>query len=90
MSHVKEMNIVIDLIFNIKLNRLLGFRRATPVTGRSLNVTTEMYELSEPEFKQTFFVSPQPDSNLCFYGICRRYCDPYHPICAKNDMVEVN
>lgn len=76
--------------FHIKFNRLLGFRRVTPVTGRSLNVTTEMYELSEPEFKQTFFVSPQPDSNLCFYGICERYCDPYHPICAKNDMLEVN
>lgn len=74
----------------LKWNRLMGFRRTTPVTGRSMNVTTEMYELSEPEFKHTFFVSPQPDSNLCFYGICKRYCDPYHPICAKNHMLEVN
>ena len=48
------------------LDRLLGFRRAVPVTGRLLNITTEIYELADSDLLKTFFVSPA--GNLCFHG----------------------
>ena len=48
------------------LDRLLGFHRAVPVTGRLLNITTEIYELADSDLLKTFFVSPA--GNLCFHG----------------------
>lgn len=48
------------------LDRLLGFRRASPVTGRVLNITRDIYELAEADLLKTFFVSPA--GNLCFHG----------------------
>lgn len=68
------------------LDRLLGFRRAMPVTGRVLNMTTELYELAEGELLKTFFVSPS--NNLCFHGKCSYYCDTAHAICGDPDTLE--
>lgn len=48
------------------LDRLLGFRRAVPVTGRHVNITTDLYELAENDLLKTFFISPA--GNLCFHG----------------------
>lgn len=48
------------------LDRLLGFHRAVPVTGRLLNITTDIYELADTDLLKTFFVSPA--GNLCFHG----------------------
>ena len=48
------------------LDRLLGFRRAVPVTGRHINITTDIYELAEADLLKTFFISPA--GNLCFHG----------------------
>ena len=48
------------------LDRLLGFRRAVPVTGRKINITTDIYELAETDLLKTFFISPA--GNLCFHG----------------------
>ena len=48
------------------LDRLLGFRRAVPVTGRKINITSDIYELAETDLLKTFFVSPA--GNLCFHG----------------------
>ena len=48
---------------------LLGFRRAVPVVGRVLNITSELYALATGDLLKTFFVSP--DNNLCFHGKCR-------------------
>ncbi|XP_055300427.1 extracellular serine/threonine protein CG31145-like isoform X2 [Sitodiplosis mosellana] len=72
------------------LDRLLGFRRAFPVTGRILNMTSEVYDRSEKKLRNTFFTSLQPYSNKCFYGTCRRYCDIYHPVCGVNGMLEAS
>lgn len=71
------------------ISRLLGFRRAFPVVGRLLNVTSEIYDISDKQLRKTFFTSLQPYKNLCFYGTCRRYCDIYHPVCGTNGMLEV-
>lgn len=69
--------------------RLLGFRRAFPVTGRIVNMTSEIYNICGSELRNTFFTSLQPYNNLCFYGTCKRYCDIYHPVCGTNRLIEV-
>ena len=68
------------------LDRLLGFRRAIPVTGRTLNITRDIYSLAEGDLLKTFFISPA--GNLCFHGKCSYYCDTSHAICGAPDMLE--
>lgn len=48
------------------LDRLLGFRRAPPVVGRLVNMTTELYAMATGDLLRTFFISPA--QNLCFHG----------------------
>ncbi|XP_030369881.1 extracellular serine/threonine protein CG31145 isoform X1 [Scaptodrosophila lebanonensis] len=68
------------------LDRILGFRRAMPVAGRTLNITTEIYQLADENLLKTFFVSPS--LNLCFHGKCSYYCDTSHAICGNPDLLE--
>ncbi|KAL4717970.1 hypothetical protein ACJJTC_013009 [Scirpophaga incertulas] len=68
------------------LDRILGFRRAMPVVGRILNMTTEIYDVTEGDILKTFFVSPA--NNFCFHGKCSYYCDTGHAICGNPDMLE--
>jgi len=70
------------------LDRLLGFRRAVPVTGRKINITTDIYELAETDLLKTFFISPA--GNLCFHGKCSYYCDTSHAICGHPDNSEAS
>lgn len=70
-------------------SRVLGFRRAFPVTGRIVNMTSEIFNICGKELRNTFFTSLQPYNNMCFYGTCRRYCDIYHPVCGQNGLIEV-
>lgn len=72
------------------IRRLLGFRRAMPVTGRTVNLITEIMRKAEPDLQKSFFISPKPDENLCFHGDCKQYCDEYHPICGNPITIEVN
>lgn len=67
----------------------MGFRRAMPVTGRILNMTSEIYEIADENITRTFYISPQPDQNLCFYGDCTQYCSINHPFCGQKDMLKV-
>ncbi|XP_014480993.1 PREDICTED: extracellular serine/threonine protein CG31145 [Dinoponera quadriceps] len=73
-------------IASFHLDRLLGFRRAMPVSGRTLNVTTEIYQIADGELLKTFFVSPA--GNLCFHGKCSYYCDTAHAVCGTPDSLE--
>ncbi|XP_063994366.1 extracellular serine/threonine protein CG31145 [Diachasmimorpha longicaudata] len=73
-------------IATFHLDKLLGFRRAMPVTGRTLNMTTEIYQLADGELLKTFFVSPA--GNMCFHGRCSYYCDTSHAICGNPDTLE--
>lgn len=68
------------------LDRILGFRRAIPVTGRTLNITSDVYSLAEGDLLKTFFISPA--GNICFHGKCSYYCDTSHAICGQPDMLE--
>ncbi|XP_043280533.1 extracellular serine/threonine protein CG31145 [Venturia canescens] len=73
-------------IASFHLDRLLGFRRAMPVVGRTLNMTTEIYQIADGELLKTFFVSPV--GNVCFHGRCSYYCDTGHAICGNPDTLE--
>lgn len=73
-------------VFFFLFCRILGFRRAMPVTGRLLNITTEIYQVADDNLLRTFFVSPS--SNLCFHGKCSYYCDTGHAVCGNPDMLE--
>ncbi|RWS29205.1 extracellular serine/threonine protein-like protein [Leptotrombidium deliense] len=73
-------------IASFHLDRLLGFRRSPPVSGRVLNMTSEIYALADEELLKTFFISPA--NNLCFHGKCSYYCDTAHAICGHPDTLE--
>lgn len=68
------------------LDRVLGFYRVPPVTGRLVNMTKEIFLLAEKNLKKTFYVSPA--GNLCFFGDCTYYCDSRHSFCGNVDMIE--
>lgn len=68
------------------LDRVLGFQRAMPVTGRLINITTEIFEVANSDLMRTSFVSPA--NNLCFHGKCSYYCDTGHAICGNPDTLE--
>lgn len=68
------------------LDRLLGFRRAMPVAGRILNITSDIYQLADDDLLKTFFISPS--NNVCFHGKCSYYCDTSHAICGNPDTLE--
>ncbi|XP_040578284.2 extracellular serine/threonine protein CG31145 isoform X8 [Lepeophtheirus salmonis] len=67
------------------LDRLLGFRRAVPVTGRQLNISSDLYKSASLELQKTFFISPL--GNLCFHGKCSYYCDTSHAVCGEIDII---
>ncbi|XP_063875211.1 extracellular serine/threonine protein CG31145-like [Scylla paramamosain] len=68
------------------LDRLLGFRRAVPTMGRTVNITRELYMLAKGDLLKTFFFSPE--KNHCFHGKCSYFCDTAHAICGSPDMLE--
>lgn len=59
-----------------------------PVTGRKINLITDILRLADKTLQSSFFISPKPDENLCFIGICNLYCNDLHPICGKGHMIE--
>ncbi|XP_072889566.1 extracellular serine/threonine protein kinase FAM20C-like [Hemitrygon akajei] len=69
------------------LDRILGFRRIPPVSGRHVNVVEDVKELTtDDRLERTFFISP--DNNVCFYGSCSYYCDMEHPLCGRPKLME--
>lgn len=73
-------------LYGVFCSRILGFRRAMPVIGRILNMTTDLYQKADGDLLNTFFVSPS--DNLCFHGKCSYYCDTSHAICGNPDTLE--
>ena len=57
-----------------------------PVTGRTMNLTSELYLVGEANLLKTFFVSPA--NNYCFHGHCSYYCDTSHAVCGHPDTLE--
>jgi hypothetical protein len=48
------------------LDRILGFRRAPPVTGRIIDIAEDIQRLAPDDLLKTFFISPI--GSLCFVG----------------------
>ncbi|XP_072444508.1 extracellular serine/threonine protein kinase FAM20C-like [Chiloscyllium punctatum] len=69
------------------LDRILGFRRIPPTSGRRVDVVKEIRERTfDKHLERTFFISPA--NNVCFYGDCSYYCDMEHPLCGKPHLME--
>lgn len=68
--------------------RLLGFRKAMPVTGRKIDLILDVLRLADSKLQETFFISPKPNENICLTGKCDLYCDFEHPICGKGRSLE--
>ncbi|XP_062514877.1 glycosaminoglycan xylosylkinase-like [Corticium candelabrum] len=66
------------------LDGILGFRRAPPVAGRTVNLSKEVIPVSEHKLLKTFF---KQNGNDCFYGVCY-YCKKSDPACAKGTIME--
>ncbi|CAM1325016.1 FAM20A (predicted) [Pycnogonum litorale] len=73
-------------IASFHLDRILGFRRAVPVTGRYLNIRQDIMNKTSESVESTIFVSPA--DNLCIVGECKYYCVTGHAICGNPDKVE--
>ncbi|XP_005421992.3 extracellular serine/threonine protein kinase FAM20C-like [Geospiza fortis] len=69
------------------LDRILDFRRIPPVSGRLVNITKEIRDITtDKKLAKTFFISPA--GNVCFYGECSYYCSTEHALCGKPDQLE--
>ncbi|XP_014818768.1 PREDICTED: extracellular serine/threonine protein kinase FAM20C-like [Calidris pugnax] len=69
------------------LDRILDFRRIPPVSGRLVNITKEIRDITtDKKLAKTFFISPA--GNVCFYGECSYYCSTEHALCGKPDRLE--
>ncbi|NWJ03932.1 FA20C kinase, partial [Crypturellus undulatus] len=69
------------------LDRILDFRRIPPVSGRLVNITQEIRDITtDKKLAKTFFISPA--GNVCFYGECSYYCSTEHALCGKPDQLE--
>ncbi|XP_034984304.2 extracellular serine/threonine protein kinase FAM20C-like [Zootoca vivipara] len=69
------------------LDRILDFRRIPPVSGRLVNITKEIRDITtDRKLLKTFFISPA--GNVCFFGECSYYCSTEHALCGKPDQLE--
>ncbi|KPP59807.1 extracellular serine/threonine protein kinase FAM20C-like [Scleropages formosus] len=69
------------------LDRVLGFRRIPPVSGRLINVTKEIKHITtDRKLARTFYTSPA--GNVCFYGQCSYYCSTEHAVCGRPVFLE--
>ncbi|XP_011661064.2 glycosaminoglycan xylosylkinase [Strongylocentrotus purpuratus] len=66
------------------LDRVLDFRRAPLVVGRTLNLKTEILPVASPALNDTFL---EKNNNICFYGKCY-YCKPEEAACADGFTME--
>lgn len=66
------------------LDRVLNFRRAPLVTGRRINLISEILPIAADRLSETF---KQKDGNECFYGQCF-YCKETELACAVNGVLE--
>uniref|UniRef100_A0A8C1IXY6 FAM20A golgi associated secretory pathway pseudokinase n=1 Tax=Cyprinus carpio TaxID=7962 RepID=A0A8C1IXY6_CYPCA len=69
------------------LDRVLDFRRVPPVTGRFINVTGEILDITHnEELRSVFFTSPA--NNTCFFAKCLYVCKSEYAVCGHPDLLE--
>ncbi|XP_052260131.1 extracellular serine/threonine protein CG31145-like isoform X2 [Dreissena polymorpha] len=69
-----------------QLDKVLGFYRVPPTTGRKFNITSELKPIAPDSMYKTLFYSPA--GNLCFFGKCDYYCNSAHAFCGHPDVIE--
>lgn len=75
-------------VASFALDQLLGFRRAVPVAGRTMNMFTELFDHIDESFMSQFFFAPPPSKIFCFYGKCSKLCEIDFPFCGNPDYLE--
>lgn len=69
------------------LDRILDFRRVPPVSGRLINITQDILEVTgNSELESVFFVSPA--NNVCFFAKCLYMCKTEYAVCGDPHMIE--
>ncbi|XP_020503810.1 pseudokinase FAM20A [Labrus bergylta] len=69
------------------LDRVLDFRRVPPVSGRLVNVTGEVLQVTHNEdLRGVFFISPA--NNTCFFAKCLYVCKTEYAVCGGPDLLE--
>ncbi|XP_034563063.1 pseudokinase FAM20A [Notolabrus celidotus] len=69
------------------LDRILDFRRVPPVSGRLVNVTGEVLQVTHNEdLRGVFFTSPA--NNTCFFAKCLYVCKTEYAVCGNPDLLE--
>ncbi|XP_053710122.1 pseudokinase FAM20A [Synchiropus splendidus] len=69
------------------LDRVLDFRRVPPVTGRRLNLTGEVLNVTHnDDLRAVFFTSPV--NNTCFFAKCLYVCKTEYAVCGSPDLLE--
>lgn len=71
-------------IASFTLDKLLGFRRAVPVAGRSVNLLKEIYPYVGEDLDDRFFYSPT--ENFCFRG--NWLGSMYLPFCGHPEAID--
>lgn len=68
--------------------RVMGSRRAMPVSGRTLHMVIDILRLAYPDLQYGFFISPA--NNLCFFETSfQQYGDTFDPVCGDGYILEV-
>ncbi|XP_071987754.1 pseudokinase FAM20A isoform X2 [Engystomops pustulosus] len=69
------------------LDRILDFRRVPPASGRLINVTRDILEVTDhSDLRSVFFVSPA--NNVCFFSKCLYSCKTEYAVCGDPHMLE--
>ncbi|XP_076812288.1 glycosaminoglycan xylosylkinase-like [Clavelina lepadiformis] len=66
------------------LDRILDFRRAPLVVGRTINLRLEIMPVATERLLKTF---REENGNICYFGICL-YCKEKEMACADGDIME--
>ncbi|KAK6195413.1 hypothetical protein SNE40_000850 [Patella caerulea] len=67
------------------LGRILQFRRTPLVSGRRVNMKTEIQGVGSKTLLNTFYTK---DENMCFYGKCYYCKGPATGVCAEGEVLE--
>jgi hypothetical protein len=68
------------------LDRILGFRRVPPSTGRIINLAKDLRRLGSAPVTGQMFISRA--GNTCFIGKCNSTCTTTHPVCGDGEQLE--
>ncbi|XP_041671215.1 pseudokinase FAM20A [Cheilinus undulatus] len=69
------------------LDRILDFRRVPPVSGRLVNLTGEVLQVTRnDDLRGVFFTSPA--NNTCFFAKCLYVCKTEYAVCGSPNLLE--